>query len=201
VPQVAGALHDALAHLHGVLAIELNAAAENPLLAGGDFHHHGGFHAASLGLALDTLRLALVPFAQLSTARLADLMDPPLTDLPAFLAVGAPGSSGLMIAEYVAADALARLRTEAAPVTPGTATISRGQEDHAGFAWQGALQARRAATQLRMILALELLAAERGIAMRRGDFAGCEDCEIGPDAEGAAARLPALARSVAALRR
>jgi histidine ammonia-lyase len=201
VPQVAGALHDALAQLHGVLAIELNAAAENPLLADRRFHHHGGFHAASLALALDTLRLALVPFAQLSTARLADLMDPPVTALPAFLAAGAPGSSGLMIAEYVAADALARLRTEAAPVTPGTATISRGQEDHAGFAWQGALQARRAATQLRMILALELLAAERGIAMRRGDFAGCEDCEIGPDAEAAAARLPALARSVAALRR
>jgi histidine ammonia-lyase len=201
LPQVGGALHDALAQLHDVLAVELNAAAENPLLAHGRFHHHGSFHAASMALALDTLRLALVPFGQLSTARLAHLMDPPLTDLPAFLAVGAPGSSGLMIAEYVAADALARLRTEAAPVTLGTALMSRGLEEHASFAWQGALQARRAVTHLRTILGLELLAAKRGIAMRRGDFAGCEDCEIGPDAEAAAARLPALARSVAALRR
>ena len=67
------------------------------------------------GVSLDELRdavnegrLALVPFGQLSTARLAHLMDPPVSDLPAFLATGAPGSSGLMIAEYVAADALAR---------------------------------------------------------------------------------------------
>jgi histidine ammonia-lyase len=201
VPQVGGALHDALAHLHDVLAIELNAAAENPLLAHGRFHHHGSFHAASIALALDTLRLAVVPFAQLSTARLAHLMDPPLTDLPAFLAAGAPGSSGLMIAEYVAADALARLRAEAAPATLGTATISRALEDHASFAWQGALQARRAATHLRTILALELMAAERASTMRRGDLAGLEDREIGPDAERAAARLPAVARSVSALSR
>ena len=199
VPQVAGALHDALGQLHDVLAVELDAAAENPLLAGGRFHHHGGFHAASLALALDTVRLAVVPFAQLSTARLAHLMDPPLTGLPAFLATGAPGSSGLMIAEYVAADALARLRAAAAPVTLGTATISRGLEEHASFAWQGALQARRAAPHLRTILALELVAAERASAIRRGDLAGLEDSEIGPDAERAAARLPALARSVSAL--
>ncbi len=199
VPQVGGALHDALAHLHDVLAIELNAAAENPLLARGRFHHHGGFHAASLALALDTVRLAVVPFAELSTARLAHLMDPPLTGLPAFLATGAPGSSGLMIAEYVAADALARLRAEAAPATLGTATISRGLEEHASFAWQGALQARRAAPHLRTILALELVAAERASAIRRGDLAGLEDREIGPDAERAAARLPALARSVSGL--
>jgi histidine ammonia-lyase len=201
VPQVGGALHDALAHLHDVLAIELNAAAENPLLAHGRFHHHGSFHAASIALALDTLRLAVVPFAQLSTARLAHLMDPPLTDLPAFLAVGPPGSSGLMIAEYVAADALARLRAEAAPATLGTATISRALEDHASFAWQGALQARRAVTHLRTILALELMAAERASTIRRGDLAGLEDREIGPAAERAAARLPAVARSVSALSR
>ncbi len=199
VPQVAGALHDALRQLHDVLAVELDAAAENPLLARGRFHHHGGFHAASLALALDTVRLAVVPFAELSTARLAHLMDPPLTGLPAFLATGAPGSSGLMIAEYVAADALARLRAEAAPATLGTATISRGLEEHASFAWQGALQARRAAPHLRTILALELVAAERASAVRRGDLAGLEDREIGPDAERAAARLPALARSVSAL--
>jgi histidine ammonia-lyase len=199
VPQVGGALHDALQQLHEVLAIELNAAAENPLLANGRFHHHGGFLAASFAVALDALRLAVVPFAHMSTARLAHLMAPPLSGLPAFLATGAPGSSGLMIAEYMAADALARLRTEAAPTTLGTATISRGIEEHAGFAWQGALQARRAAIHLRTILALELLAAERGSAIRRGDLAGLEDREIGPDAERAAARLPALARAVSAL--
>ena len=70
LPPVAGALHDAARALHDVLAVEINAAAENPLIAGGEVLHHGGFHAASVALALDTLRLALVPFASMSAARL-----------------------------------------------------------------------------------------------------------------------------------
>ena len=65
-PPVAGALHDAALRLHDVLAVEINAAAENPLFADDEVLHHGGFHAAPCALALDTLRLALVPFASLS---------------------------------------------------------------------------------------------------------------------------------------
>ena len=85
LPPVAAALHDAAAALHAVLAVDINAAAENPLVAGGAVLHHGGFHAAPCALALDTLRLALVPFASLSAARLAHLMEPRLSGLPAFL--------------------------------------------------------------------------------------------------------------------
>ena len=108
LPPVAGALHDALAGLHDVLAVEVNAAAENPLFAGGEALHNGGFHAASCALALDSLRLALVPFGSLAGARLSHLMAPDLTGLTPFLAADAEGSSGLMIAEYLAGDALAR---------------------------------------------------------------------------------------------
>ena len=119
LPPVAGALDDALATLHDILAVEINAAAENPLFAGGEALHNGGFHAASCALALDSLRLALVPFGSLSGARLSHLMAPDLTGLTPFLAAD-EGSSGLMIAEYLAGDALARLRTDA---TPGRARL------------------------------------------------------------------------------
>ena len=166
LPPVAGALHDAAAALHDVLAIEINAAAENPLIAGDEALHHGGFHGASAALALDTLRLALVPFASLSAARLAHLMEPGLTGLPAFLSVDAPGSSGILIAEYLAADALARLRADAAPVVLGSVAISRGLEEHASFAWQAAGQARHAVLHLRTVLALEWVAAERALRMK-----------------------------------
>ena len=133
--------------------------------------HHGGFHAASCALALDTLRLALVPFATLSSARLRHLMEPSLTGLPPFLSADAPGSSGVLIAEYLAADALARLRADAAPSVLGSATLSRGLEEHASFAWQAAGQARRAVDHLRMVLALEWVAAERALRMK-GSAAG-----------------------------
>ena len=156
----------AAAGLHDVLAVEINAAAENPLIVAGEVLHHGGFHAAPCALALDTLRLALVPFASMSAARLAHLMEPGLTGLAAFLAVDAPGSSGVLIAEYLAADALARLRAEAVPAVLGTVAISRGLEEHASFAWQAAGQARRAVLHLRTVLALEWVVAERALRMR-----------------------------------
>ena len=202
VPQVGGALHDALAQLHAVLAVELNAASENPLITGDGVLHHGGFHAASCALALDTLRLGLVPFATLSAARLRHLMEPGLTGLSPFLSADAPGSSGVLIAEYVAADALARLRVDAAPAVLGSATLSRGLEEHASFAWQGALLARRSVAHLRHVLALEWVAAERALRMKDSAAGGplralgarfdvrLEDRPLADDAEVAAAALP-----------
>jgi histidine ammonia-lyase len=200
LPQVAGALHTALAALHELLAIEMNAAAENPLIAGEEILHHGGFHAAGCALALDTLRLALVPFAELSLARLSHLMSPDLTGLTWFLAADAPGSSGMMIAEYLAADAVARLRADAAPAVHGSVTLSRGLEEHASFAWQSAGHARRAVGHLRSVLALEWVAAERALRMKGvpSPFAAqfddrIEDRPIAADAGLAEAQLPALA--------
>ena len=211
LPQVAGALHGALARLHDLLATEINAAAENPLIAGADVLHHGGFHAAECALALDALRLALVPFAGLSAARLSHLTSPLLSDLPPFLSGDAPGSSGVLIAEYLATDALARLRAEAAPAVLGSAVISRGLEEHASFAWQGAGQARHALAHLRTVLGLEWVVAERALRMKEVPAAGplaparrlaagfeesLEDRPIGADAELAVGALPALARVV-----
>jgi histidine ammonia-lyase len=195
LPPVAGALHDALGGLDDVLAVDIVSAGENPLVAGGEVLHHGAFHAAPVALAVDTVRLALVPFVQLSVARLAHLMEPQLSGLTPFLAASAPGSSGVLIAEYVAADALARLRADATPTVLGTAVVSRGVEEHASFAWQGALQARRAVAHVRSAIALEHLAAERALAMKAGEPAP-EDRPLGEDAARAAAALPALAERV-----
>jgi histidine ammonia-lyase len=213
LPPVAGALHDAAASVYDVLAVEINAAAENPLIAGGEVLHHGGFHAAPCALALDTLRLALVPFASMSAARLSHLMEPGLTGLTPFLSVDVPGSSGVLIAEYLAADALARLRADAAPVVLGTVAISRGLEEHASFAWQGARQARHAVLHLRSVLALEWVVAERALRMKGAPDVGVlgsiralasgfdpqlEDRPIGADVALAEAAVPALARAVRA---
>ena len=213
LPPVAGALHEALGALHDILAVEINAAAENPFFADGDALHHGGFHAAPCALALDTVRLALVSFAGLSTARLSHLMAPRLTGLAPFLAVDEPGASGVLIAEYLAADALGRLRAEAMPAVLGAASISRGLEEHASFAWQAAWQTRRAADQLRTVLALEWIVAERALRMGGVEVPALlrparallavldpslEDRPIGDDAALASGALDALAAIVRA---
>jgi histidine ammonia-lyase len=211
VPPVAGALAWTLSGLDEVLAVEINAAAENPLFAGGEALHNGGFHAASCALALDGLRLAMVPFGSLSGARLSHLMAPDLTGLEPFLAADASGSSGLMIAEYLAGDALARLRTGATPAVLGSVSISRGLEEHASFAWQSAGHARRVVPLLRTVLALEWVAAERALRLRgvpatgplaparelaRGFDARMDDRPLGGDAALAEAALPSLAELV-----
>jgi histidine ammonia-lyase len=169
LPQVHGAALDALDGLKDVLAVELNAALENPLLNSieADYHHHGGFHFARLALAMDQLRLALFSTAELSTTRLGILVEPAFTSLPPFLAQQEDGSSGVMITEYAAQATLAELRGAAQPVTLGHAVISRGVEEHASFASTGARRLLESVEYFRLILACELVAAVRALRMRK----------------------------------
>jgi len=168
LPQVHGAALDATDALERVLDVEINAAAENPLLAlaPADYHHHGGFHQASLALALDQVRLAVLGTAQLSAARLGVLVSPAFTGLAPYLAREEDGSSGIMITEYAAASAIAELRGSAQPVTLGHAVLSRGVEEHASFAATGARRLLDAVGWARLVLACELLAATRALRMR-----------------------------------
>ncbi|TGN64189.1 aromatic amino acid lyase [Nocardioides eburneiflavus] len=167
-PQVQGPALDSLAQLDRILGVEVNARAENPLVApeAGDVFHHAHFHTAYVSVALDQARAAVHHVAELSTARLGDLVEPAMTDLPAFLSSGPAGSSGVMILEYVAHDALAQLRHAALPVTLGNAVVSRGLEDHASFSTQAARQATVAADAFRYVLACELVAAARALRMQ-----------------------------------
>ncbi|HEY0452616.1 aromatic amino acid ammonia-lyase, partial [Actinophytocola sp.] len=171
-PQVQGPALDALDYLRRVLTIEINASTENPMvsLSAGEVFHHAHFHLAYVAVALDQARATVHHVAELSATRLGDLVEPSFTDLPAFLASGPPGSSGVMILEYVAHDALATLRQAALPVTLGTAIVSRGVEDHASFATQAARQAGEAAAAYRQVLACELVAAVRALRMRPAEM-------------------------------
>ena len=139
-PQVNGPAIDALETLHRVLDVEINAGAENPMIAVAedDVYHHAHFHTAYVAGALDHVRACIHGVAELSAARLGDLVEPEQTGLRAFLVDGPPGSSGVMILEYMSHDALAALRQVALPVTLGSAVVSRGLEDHASFSTQAA---------------------------------------------------------------
>jgi histidine ammonia-lyase len=166
-PQVHGPAVDALDHAERAVSTELNAAAENPLIdvAGRTVWHNGNFHTAYVGLALDAVRAALFQTAALSAARLGTLMEPGFTGLPAFQAGDAAASSGIMIVEYVAHAAVADIRRYAAPAALGSAVLSRGVEEHAGFSTQSARATTEAVAGYRVALACELLAAVRALRM------------------------------------
>jgi histidine ammonia-lyase len=165
LPQVHGPALDAAGTVDDVLTVEINAAAENPLIVPQHMtaYHHGGFYQAQLALALDHLRLALTQVARLSTSRLAALNEPAYTGLRPFLADGQPASSGVMILEYAAAAALTELRALSTPASLEHAVLSRGTEEQASFASHAARQTLRVCDAYRLVVACELLAATRAL--------------------------------------
>ncbi|WP_194294173.1 aromatic amino acid ammonia-lyase [Streptomyces sp. RB17] len=188
LPQIHGPAQDAADALEQVLDVEINAAAENPLIAPEDLaaYHHGGFYQAQLALALDHFRLALTQVARLSTSRLSTLNEPAYTRLRPFLADHEAASSGVMILEYAAGAALGDLRAFSAPASLGHAVLSRGVEEQASFASLAARQTLRACGAYRLVVGCELVAAVRALRQR----------DLRPDPGLPAGRAFALAESV-----
>ncbi|MDX3757554.1 aromatic amino acid ammonia-lyase [Streptomyces mirabilis] len=191
VPQIHGPAQDAADALEEVLVVEINAAAENPLISPEDMaaYHHGGFYQAQLALALDHFRLAVTQVARLSTSRLSTLNEPAYTRLRPFLADHEPASSGVMILEYAAAAALGDLRAFSAPASLGHAVLSRGVEEQASFASLAARQTLRACGAYRLVVGCELVSAVRALRQR----------DLRPDPELPVGRAMELAESVLGL--
>jgi len=167
MPQVHGAVHDALAPLEGVLAVEMNAATDNPLVfPDGRVVSGGNFHGAPLALALDHARVALTALATISERRTARLVDARLSGLPAFLAAEPGLESGLMIAQYTAAALVNELKTVAHPASVDTIPTSANQEDHVSMGATSALLLREAVDRVTAVLAIEALCAARGLDLR-----------------------------------
>ncbi|MFI6347220.1 aromatic amino acid lyase [Streptomyces sp. NPDC050560] len=173
-PQLHGPALEARAALERTLAVDLNAAAENPLISAegpegtATAYHHGGFYEAPLALALDQLCLALLQTARGSAARLLALGRADLTGLHHFLADGAPAASGVMILEHSAHAALAEVQACATPASLTHAVVAQGVEEMASFATQAARKALRALDAYRLVLGCELLCAVRALRQRGG---------------------------------
>lgn len=166
LPQVHGPLLDALDRAADIVVTSANAGAENPLYRADGVVHHGGFHMAYLGQALDAVRSAAAQAAQLSLARLSMVCRCEVTGLPPFLADGQPGSSGIMMLEYVSAAALGEMRALTAPTGVQTAALSDGWEEDASFAALSARQVAQVADSFVSVVAAELVAAVRAVRMR-----------------------------------
>jgi histidine ammonia-lyase len=170
-PQVHGPVLDTVNDLKFVIETAANTASENPLFTvtpdGGEVTHHGGFHAAYLVLEVDAALLALTRSAQAVQSRISHILTDAGSGLPLFLSDATSGSSGVLIAEYVAASALSTIRSVAStPSSVQTAGVSAGIEDDASFAGQAAVRLGDATAAYRRMLAVELVCAVRALRMR-----------------------------------
>ena len=167
MPQVHGAARDALGELARVLAVEINAVTDNPLVfPTGEVISGGNFHGEPLALALDYATLAVTELASISERRTARLMDAHLSGLPAFLAEQPGVESGLMIAHYTAAALVNELQTLAHPSSVDTIPTSANQEDHVSMGATAALHLREAIDRAELVLAIEALCAAQGLDFR-----------------------------------
>ncbi|MEN8098139.1 MAG: histidine ammonia-lyase [Chloroflexota bacterium] len=175
IPQVHGAVRDAIAYARWVLDIELNAATDNPLIfidkdtGEIDVISGGNFHGEPIAIAMDYLALALVELGNISERRLTRLTDEASNQetLPAFL-IGEGGlNSGFMLVQYTAAALASENKVLAHPASVDTIPSSANIEDHVSMGTIAARQANQICDNVERIIAMELFSSAQGIDFRR----------------------------------
>jgi histidine ammonia-lyase len=186
LPQVHGAVRDAVSHLRDAVETELNSATDNPLIFGADDVENaatasgtdevavlsgGNFHGAPLAHRLDYLAGALADLASVAERRVDRMVNPNVQEehLPPFLAGESGLESGLMIPQYTAAALVNELRSVGRTATDST-PVSGNQEDHVSMSATGAFAARRAVERARSVVGIELLTAAEAMEYVDGDL-------------------------------
>jgi histidine ammonia-lyase len=168
MPQVHGAVLDALEFVGGIVGAELNAATDNPLVFDdGSVLSGGNFHGQPVAMALDVLAIALTNLATISERRIDRLVHPDLNQgLPPFLTHDAGVSSGFMIAQITAASLASECKVLSHPASVDTIPTDGNKEDVVPMAMGAAWKARRVIDNVGNILAIELMCAAQAIDCR-----------------------------------
>ena len=166
-PQVHGASRDLLDHVERTIAVELNAATDNPLVLLEDelIVSNGNFHGQPIAIALDCLAIACAELANISERRTERLVNPSLSDgLPPFLVAREEGlNSGFMIPQYVAAALVSENKALCHPGSVDSIPTSAGQEDHVSMGNGSGLKALQVVANVERVLAIELLAGAQAV--------------------------------------
>ncbi|HEY6147350.1 MAG TPA: histidine ammonia-lyase, partial [Thermoanaerobaculia bacterium] len=220
MPQVHGAARDAFAHAAAVLEREMNSATDNPLVfaAEGDIVSNGNFHGAPVGLVLDYAAIAATDLASISERRIEKLLNPALSDLPAFLVADGGVNSGLMMAQVTAAALVSECKALSHPASVDSIPTSADKEDHVSMSPIAARKLARIVANLERVLAIEMmtgfqamefvkpLRSSRPIEEVRADFRAVvrpwdRDRVLAPDLEASRKFLtgPAVQKAIARL--
>ncbi len=168
-PQVMGAALDLLRHTAGTLACEANGVSDNPLIFPDtdEALSGGNFHAEPVAFAADVLALALCEIGSLAERRIAMLVDPALSGLPAFLTPNPGLNSGLMMPQVTAAALVAENKQCAHPASVDSIPTSANQEDHVSMAAHAARRLHHMIRNAVAIIGIELLTATQGCDFHR----------------------------------
>ena len=164
-PQVMGAALDILRQAATTLEIEANGVSDNPLIfpETDEALSGGNFHAEPVAFAADMIAMAICEIGSISERRIAMLVDPALSGLPAFLTPRPGLNSGFMIPQVTAAALVSENKQRAYPASVDSIPTSANQEDHVSMAAHGARRLLDMAENATAVLGIELLAAAQGV--------------------------------------
>lgn len=164
-PQVAGACLGVLRHVCQVLQTEANAVTDNPLVFAdtGSILSGGNFHAEPVAFAADYLALAIAELGSISERRIALLVDPHMSGLPAFLVRDSGLNSGFMIVQITSAALVSENKSLAHPASVDSIPTSANQEDHVSMATFAANRLHTMLDNANNVIAIELLATAQGL--------------------------------------
>ncbi len=174
IPQVHGAVRDAIAYSRWVFEIELNAVTDNPLIFIDEKEEitvlsGGNFHGEPLAIAMDYLAFSVAELGNISERRIMRLTDECSNKnvLPAFLTNDGGLNSGFMILQYTAAALATENKVLAHPASVDTIPTSANVEDHVSMGATAALKLRSVIDNVERILAIELMSAAQGVDFRK----------------------------------
>lgn len=160
-PQVMGACLDMLRHAASFLQTEANSVSDNPLIfaAEGEALSGGNFHAEPVAFAADMIAIAVCEIGSIAERRIAMLIDPALSGLPAFLTPNPGLNSGFMLPQVTAAALVSENKQRAYPASVDSIPTSANQEDHVSMAAHGARRLLPMVENAMAVIAIELLTA------------------------------------------
>lgn len=174
IPQVHGAVRDAIAYARWAFEIELNAVTDNPLIFIDEKDEitvlsGGNFHGEPLAIAMDYLAFSVAELGNISERRIMRLTDESsnIHTLPAFLTKEGGLNSGFMILQYTAAALATENKIFAHPASVDTIPTSANVEDHVSMGATAAIKLRSVLDNVERILAIELMSAAQGVDFRK----------------------------------
>lgn len=170
MPQVHGAVRDALSQARGIVEIETGSATDNPLVFvdSGEVLSGGNFHGAPLALGFDYAAMAVTDLMSITERRIDRLVNPDANeDLPPFLTSDPGPASGFMMLQIVAASLLNEAKVLAHPASIDNVPTDGGKEDHVSMGMTGATKLRAIVGLAEKIVAIELIAAAEGLEYRK----------------------------------
>jgi histidine ammonia-lyase len=195
MPQVHGAVRDAIAYSRWVFEIELNAVTDNPLIFIDDVTGEidvlsgGNFHGEPLAIAMDYLAFSVSELGNISERRIMRLTDESsnIHTLPAFLTSEGGLNSGFMILQYTAAALATENKVLSHPASVDTIPTSANVEDHVSMGVTAGLKLRDILGNVERILAIELMSAAQGVDFRKQSIGA--DKNLGQGTHGAYALI------------